>query len=443
MSLTDKHKKVVSGLAEDKAKRDASYEYDEKSKEPIAEGAFKGALASGLASRFIPAAKKGGSNWKSHAANLAVGVTGGALLGKKYNENKVNEAKKARRWLSDKRKEKEYIKSTEDIYKSSNIDNLNKYNVDPYKVAEDVAEDRKPKKRGIKELATDTLGGTAIGAALSVFSKGKYRKINMGRGAAIGGAGGAVSDVVDNGSEDSGLSKSRAGQVAAMGASFGASGAVDPLVNRLTGRLTSNKSYIAKEKKENLANIKKGKVGGKTNINSDFVIGHRTRGKPLKTITKGLGRPTLKAAGKYGLAGLGVGLGIDQLTQYLERKKLEKKASIHFSAKEAVSAKKYKEEEKLKKSFPVSTAIRVATAGAGYGIARKILGPKAGPVAAAAGLTYLVGSTAKDLIGRYNAKEYLKLNRSGKLSVLKEDVDDNEVGPGDIYKAVVLNRVIN
>jgi len=97
-------KKVTKDLVEDKAKRDASYEYGKDSLEPLGEGAFKGALSSGLSSRFIPKATKSGSNLKRQAANLLASTAVGAIAGKIYNDKKVDKAKAARNWLQTKRK---------------------------------------------------------------------------------------------------------------------------------------------------------------------------------------------------------------------------------------------------------------------------------------------------------------------------------------------------
>ncbi len=434
-----KDKKVVDSLAEDKARRDASYEYGKGSAEPVAEGAFKGALASGLAARFIPSSKKGGSNWKAHAANLAVGTIGGGLAGKLYNNSKVNDAKKAREYLADKRKQRAYIKETKEIYKDAADRQL--YGQDPYRLALEAAEDQKPKKRPGKEIIKDTALGGIIGAGLGALTKGRGRLMSVKRGAAIGGAGVAASDITDRGTEETGLNKSRAGQILGMGASFAASGAVEPTVNRLLGRYSKDSEYI----KEQYAKKAKGTKGFFSNKNgidghgAEFLKGHKTKGKSIKGIFKGIGKPTLKAAGKYGLIGLGVGTGIDYITR-----KLQKEASVVFSAGQAIKAKEFKAKKEIDRNIAAETALEFGGAGLAYaGVAKAMRANKKSFIAGAtAGATYLAGRAIGKMRDKMEAKEYMSKTRGEKLALLKQEVDDEHIGPTDMYKAVALNAII-
>lgn len=430
-----KEDKVAQQLAEEKAKRDASYEYGKDSKEPVASGAFRGALSSSLLSRIVKTKSRG-----KEAAILATGTAIGALAGKKYNDKKVEEASKARRWLADNRKEKRYIQSAKDIYKESAVNVPD----DAYSLAENAVEDKKPKKRKTSEVLKDSLGGAALGAGLGLITKGKFRGIAAKRGAALGGIGTAANDVVDNASGSADENASRTKQILGTGASFAASGAIEPGVNRLVGYSTKNKGYIGSERAEYNRLQKKPDRFWRNKSKPDFLIGADAKNKKdaAKALTKGLGKNTLKAAGKFGLAGLGVGVAIDQLSQYLKKRELKKESSIKMSSREAIRAKTHDMNEILNSNMLEDAAVNMVGAGLGYGISRKLFGPSASDAAAVALGLHLAGKTAKNLHDRYKAKKYLDLPYAGKLSDLKNEIEDKEIGASDIYKAVVLNRAL-
>jgi len=385
-----KEDKVARELAEEKAKRDASYEYGRDSKEPIAEGAFKGALSSGLLSRIIKTKSR-----PKEAAILAAGTAVGAAAGKVYNDKKVDDATRARRWLADNRKEKKYIKSATDIYKQSAAVIPD----DAYEIAESAVEDKKPKKRKTSEMIKDSLGGAALGAGLSLFTKGKFRGISAKRGAALGGLGTAANDIADNATGAGDENSSRKKQILGTGASFAASGAIEPITNRIVGYNTKNKEYIKNERAEYERLKKKPDRFWRNKAKPDFLVGAEAqRAKNTsKALTKGLARNTLKAAGKFGLAGLGVGLAIDQLSQYLKNRELKKESTVKMTARDAIRAKTHEMQKTLDDSIVGDVALNLAGAGLGYGITRKLFGPAASDAAAIALGMHLSGKAVKNI----------------------------------------------
>ena len=446
--MSIKSKNITTELATDKAKRDASYEYDKSSLEPVGEGAFKGALASGLLSRIAKT-----QSGKREAAIVAAGTAIGGLAGKKYNDGKVQKAERARRWLSDNRTEKGYMSENKDIYKKSSQtigDQVTSIKKDPYGSALSIAEESsKAEKKSKGGIVKDSMFGAALGAGLGVFTKGKMRGMAMKRGAAIGGAGVAASDVVDNGSEEAGFSKSRPGQIAGMGASFAASGAIEPFVNRLMGRYSKDKTFIHKEEASKVK--MKGSNHG-TNLpvpkpgkSSEFLKGHYTKGKGFGSIFKGLGKPTLKAAGKYGLMGLAAGAGLDYLTHKKPKNEgqVEKVASVQFTASEAIKGNTYKARESAKGNLFSDAVTNSAVAGAGMLVAERMFKPSSSKELIGAGAAYMLGKTLFDFGKRYKAKEYLGKTKAGKLAELQEDVNSNHLGANELYKAVVLNNVMD
>lgn len=427
-----KQEQVVGELVADKAKRDASYEYSKDSKEPVAEGAFKGALASGLTSRFI---RGGGA--KAQAANLVAGVTAGAAAGKIYNNKKVDKAQKARRWLSDNRKEKTYANKAKDIYKesSSALEDPRAIVKDPYGTATALAEENKPKKKTAKGVLKDVTGGALLGGAMGLLTKGKVRGLAVRKGAAIGGAGTAASDVVEGKSQDSGVSKTRAGQVLGMGASFAAGGAVEPAVNRVMGRFSKDKAAIQHEKDTFSSAWQKNKKAPK----SEFLKGENMKGLKFKDSLKGLKKPTLKAAGKYGAMGVGVGLLMDKLTH----PKLDKQASISFSSDDIIKAKTNRAKKRINHSYQKELAAGVGLSGLGYLVGRAIGGHKVGMAASGAGLAYVAKEGLSELKDRYDAREYMSKGRGEKLLALKEEYDENKIAPDTFYKTVALNHFLS
>lgn len=319
--MVESKKKVIEELATDKAKRDASYEYGSGSPEPMANGAFRGALASGLVSRVAKM-----KNRKAEAAVIAAGTLSGALAGKKYNDKKVDSAKRARKWLADHNSEKKYIAETKKIYKEASEGNpiaskISDYK-DPYSAVNAIAEENKPKKRKASELVSDTAIGSMLGAGISAIGGKKFRAIRALKGASIGGAGIAASDTIDNATESTGADKSRIGSIAGLGASFAAGGAVEPAANRLLGRYINNEKYVKSlkaPKKDDRNWLMKKLFKKKQGSDVDFLAGHASKGKKLSTAFKGAGKQTLKSAGKAGLFGLGLGVGIDYLTHKLKK----------------------------------------------------------------------------------------------------------------------------
>ena len=447
-----KDKKVINELVEDKAKRDASYEYSKNSIEPKAEGAFKGAVASGLAARFIKSNKNKSLNWKAHAANLAAGTIGGAIIGKIYNDKKVDKAQKARLYLADRRKGGKYIKENRDIYKSSNFKSIeqqtNKIVSNPYSSAVEVAKDQQPKTKGLWDVIKDSAGGAALGGAFGLMTKGKMRPIAVKRGASIGGAGMIASDIVDDGTNTINNSGSRIGNIMGIGASFAASGAVEPAVNRLLGRYSKNDVEYIKELKRRQKNGIKGFFTNKKGIDTqgyEFLKGYSNRNKPLKSVFKGMGASTLKSAGKYGLGGIGFGVGIDYLLNNMKKNEIQKTASVMFTSNDILKVRDRNAKEVANKSILKDTLVEFGGAGAGYLAVSKLLGlnKKHKIAGALAGTTYLSGRAIGKLYDKFKAKEYLSKSKTEKLSILKKDVDEDTIKPLDMYKAVVLNSVVS
>jgi len=400
-------KNVVEQLSEEKAKRDASYEYDKKSPEQAAEGGFKGALASGLASRFIPATKKGGgSNWKAHAATLAAGTAAGALAGKKYNDTKVDKAEKARTWLGNKKKAKEYAEKNKEIYKK----------------ADEAAP--KPGLSG-KDVATDVGAQAVAGAGLGALLGKKYRLLNAKRAALIGGSAAAAEDGLYSAAGDQ---KGLGGQMAAAGIAGAAGGAVEPGLNRVFGRVTKNKDYVKQSK------------------NADVSLGHSTKGKSVKSMTGGLAGKSLRNAGKWGAIGAASAYGLSKLTDYLANKnnsQLKKESGITFSAQDAVEAETAKANESLRQSRVGSIVRKAGLAGLGYIVGNKIGGHGAGKAVAGMTLAYSVPKFIHEESNRSAAKKFKRKNSRQKLLHVKEQMDADKFGTTDIAGAYTMVKGID
>ncbi len=438
MSYT-KIKRVEAELTEDKAKRDASYEYSKKSKEPVAEGAFKGALASGLSSRFVP--KKTG--WKGQAANLAAGVIGGGVAGKMYNDKKANNAEKAKKWLSSKNSEKEYGKKITGIYKKADVSLPQNSMHIPNQVAQANSAIEAEKKKGY-------LSSAAVGGGLGGLVGGLMRFKKGGVGGAIGGAViGAAGGLFDRAisSKTDKMEDSTAKTVGTMGATAGATAAAEPLANRAIGamsekaRASKNPYGMAgfmrrdfdryhdaemgylKDGNSHMFNRMKGYgtiknhlpfMPGATNDQLDYVSG----GKGVKSggVFKGVGKSMARKGGKWALGGLLAGYGMSKLTN--ANPDIEKQAELRMNLNDAVSIKDHSAKKDSNISIPTSILTNSAKAATLYAIGRYgINSPSIGKALGIAGGIYALGSVAGDINKKRNGSAFL-----GKSQIEKKDI---------------------
>ncbi len=506
MSSTSK-KKVINSLTEDKARVDASHEYSKNSIEPAAEGAFKGALSSSIASRLARESKfvsKRLPKTKSETLLVGAGTALGALAGKIHNDKKVEKAKKARDWLSNKKKKSAYIKSTREIYKQSNEYNI----VDPRTVTPEqarqmmYAETQKKKKEASdnmspKDIAKDTamwgIGGAVIGGlagrykglARAVLSKAKMMKpassattemLKRSRGArglagaakwgALGGATTAVQDTASslmskaNGPEKEN-DKNAGLKAAASGAAMvGAGGAVEPMMNRLIGKHVIAKTDKFGDIAKDTANEAKGyksKPAGRFNSFSKYIPfmgeGKSAEARQIqkgidaaknnKSIFTGLGKTTLRSTSRYGLAGAGLMYGMHRLGESLSDKNNQIKKTASMSGDDMINAENADARDVLNSSRIASVARKAGVAAAAYGAGKYFGGTHSAGVKSAGLATamYSAPKMLKEEYDRYSAKDFLSKNRGQKLSSIRKKEDGKKFGAEDLIGAYVGARV--
>ncbi len=500
-------KKVIESLTEDKAKRDASYGYGKGSVEPVAEGAFKGALSSSIASRMARESKflsKKMPKNKAETIMVGAGTTLGAVAGKIYNDKKVDKAVSARKWLSDKRKKSDYIKDTRKIYKQANeftaLDPRTMTTTQAQKIAYEQAkkkEKESSEKMSAKDIAKDTalwgVGGAIVGGLAGKYKGGIRALLSKTRlmkphgvaaanilrrssnarglaGAAKWGAVGAATTAATDGAA-SGMAKltekkdgtpgESSGLTAAAGgaAMMGASGAVEPLTNRLVGKhVMGKKDKFGDMARENASKMDgyKSKAPGRFNSVSKYIPfmgegkGMEARqikagmeaGKKSQSVFKGLLKPTLRSASRYGIAGAVGMYGLHRLGQYLSggNNNMQKTASL--SGNDLLSAENADAQNVLDSSRMASIGRKAGIAALAYGLGSYMSkGHASGLTAAKMTAFYSVPKLAKEEYNRHNANDFLSKTRGEKLSEIRKKEDGKKFGTEDLVGAYIGSRL--
>lgn len=263
---------------------DAAYRVKEKSYEPMGEGAFKGALASGIISRFLR--PKGGLHPNIDRGLIVGGAAIGGALGEANHRRKIIAKKKAKEIL--------------------------------YKQSDDVTTQTSPLMGG--------LAGAGLGAGLSAMTKGKSG--TRGKWALAGGLsgflGGYAGDLATNAfSKKVDEEEKRGNKLGALKAPlvFGVSGAVDgmlsPSVNKAIGYKMRNNPKMVDDIKAAAKESGKTGIFGKV-MGTDLEDRHLLEGvnhtKGASFFHKKLLGSSLKNAGRQGLIGAALGYGINKLT---------------------------------------------------------------------------------------------------------------------------------
>ena len=500
MSIDRKKKKVVSQLTEDKARNDASYAYSKNSIEPVAEGALKGALGSSIASRVLresDTARKVLPKNKTETAIVGAGTIIGAISGKMYNDKKVEQAKKARKWLSDKRRSNDYIKKTKDIYKqSSSIDGIQLTPEQARELAIKQMEEKRreqEQRRGVGDIVKETAafggGGAVVGGVMgSLKDVALQKKLNFLRFAknwkanallggskmgAIMGATTLIPSLIDSGvkkaEDEAGVDIEKKNPTAAMVASGaimgGASGFVEPTVNKFVGRhivprvdkdgnvvkdlnktikeRTKAPGFIMKHVPEKARPYIPFGGAGAVADEKEILSGVGTKGKPF---FKGLLKPSLQKATRYGVGGAIASYGIAKLLEHLQKKnqqnnQFQKTAS--FSASELISIKEDDARKKVSASRMASLGRKGGLAALGYAIGSKIGGKKTGEMLAKATLIYSVPKLIKEELDRHDANSFLSMSRPEKLSVVRKIDLDTKPGAKTLLHAYAGKRIFD
>ncbi len=481
MSDNTSAKKVIKTLSEDKAKRDASYEYGKGSIEPVAEGAFKGALGSSIASRVlksIPKTKK-----VSEAAIVGAGTLLGAVGGKVYSDTKANKAEKARKWLEDKKKS-DYSKKNEEIYKKASRTQDSIDGVASIDQARGMMESPKVSPVDMAKGALLFGGASAAMGGLGSLAGGKWAPAfksvpfikkyvfpemlkakaiaNAAKGGAIGVTAGVSQDVVNNASLETehalGVDSSGGSPVLAMTLGGAAAGASEPIVSRAIGKYVTANSKAKKTLVDGLEEVANKSTGSKHNILRYLPFGGGASSereilegvkRQNSSIFKGIGSPTLKSASRtaiaMGMFGYGISkipAAIQYLTERQQEKAMQKTASM--SGKELIRAKKSTSKDILDSSYTGSIARKGAIAGLGYLAGRKMFGTH-GAGAKAAGLTlaYSIPKLLHEAKQKNDAKSFLNQNKGGRLATIQKEEDGKIPGARDMIEAYVGARLIN
>jgi len=317
-----KKEQIARELAEEKAKRDAGYEYGEDSIEPVARGAFTGAISSGLLSRIIRPSTRVGEGLV-----IGAGTLGGAILGHFYNNKKVKQARAARQWLADHRAQREYGAKTRSLFKGAGV-RLPGGSDFVSQSTDMIPHPHRKKENKAWSLAKDTAINAGLGAALYGGFRALKHPLTMGtphnkkeiftsaiKGAGLFGATIPTSQAVyDLFRKEGGKNRDQAGTFAAYG--IGA-GMVEPLIMRAYGRHFATKSQVDKA----LENMKHSKYTVPIEEES-IVHGFRSRGPNSSTkFWSGLGGATKTKVIRNGLAGLATGYVIDQAMKHFKKNK--------------------------------------------------------------------------------------------------------------------------
>jgi hypothetical protein len=264
---------------------DASYRKKRSSTEPMKEGAFKGALASGLAARVIKPKSRMGE-----AALIGAGTALGSILGQKDHTKKLK-------------------------LKSKALSTLKKESFHP---------DNNPSEGS--SLMSDALMGGAMGGAMGAWTaptrgigRKKWGLISAGIGSLGGVLSGAAERRVLKAEQEHGQEKMRGGMALALGTGGAVEGAASPYIHKGIGALSKNRQDSAL--KQGLINEidthHRGtglwnKIGKKIGwMDEEKAMLEGTKNGRKNFFNKTMGKRSLKGGLKQGLMGAGVGLGLE------------------------------------------------------------------------------------------------------------------------------------
>jgi hypothetical protein len=404
-------------LVKEKAKRDASYEYGKGSVEPIAKGAFSGALSSGIASRIF----KPKSRW-GELALIAGGTLAGAFGGNAWNNYKLKKAQEGREWLKKHPAPPGNMGSSGMMVKTSSRSEQFRVN----------SEETPSRKIGLKDVGFDTAVGGGIGATLyglgsAIKSRGKvFSKVgrgSLGRAALKGGLiFGATSPTADIAAKLYGKAGGDDKDHAALFAAYGAgTGVAEPIATRLAGRYATSQD-TAKKLEETVS-----KASPFTDANEarNLLYGYKSKTKGSEFF-KHIRAATKKSIVRNALGGLALGYMVDKLSKR-HKKKLKKTASVIISVDEAIKAKEYEARKILEdSSLGKDLAITGGALLGGYG-AGKLAGYKhASKLGAAIVGGYGAFKALEHAIARERAKRFLKLPYHGKVYEVKKEHDEQQ-----------------
>lgn len=122
---------------------------------------------------------------------------------------------------------------------------------------------------------------------------------------------------------------------------------------------------------------------------------------------------------------------------------LNKKATVQFSAKDALSMRDYEAKEELKDSYFKSILPDAAVSAAGLGAATAMVGRKNIKYTAPVALTYLASKMISKALKRKENKDYLDRPKAGRLLEVKKENEEHIITPEHMYAGIVLNSVLD
>jgi len=332
MSTESKKKKIEKFLLEEQAKADALYPYTDKSVEPIAEGAWKGALLSGIGKTLHEAHKQHRLTLKGTLGYYVGGGALGALAGYVNNKNKVKKAKEARQFLADNRVRNNYVKEKKQILKQAALTPDEKTKI-LTETGIELSGNNKKQDSLIKSIATNTALGAVMGGVGGLATRMFGGKSNILRGAATmgvlsgtqAGLGNEIDKEISEHNKHNSISPATQLAIAT-----GLSSATEPLIYRAIGRAGGKNTVKLFEKEElkNLAQAKKThRQGGistkaknyllpnvlKEKYDSDFI--DMMKGRKGKFLDKDLLGHTMGKALWGTLLGYGIGKAVEKITK--------------------------------------------------------------------------------------------------------------------------------
>jgi len=239
MSKKTRDEQIKEYLLEEEAKANALYPYTEHSIEPIADGAWKGALAIGIPKTIHESFKGGRLSPKGVIGYYGIGSTIGGVIGYLNNKRNVEKARRARRFLINKKLDGKFAKEESVLAKSAALSEDAKQKIMEEAGIEinPIKHEEKKKKSVFKDSLLGGVNGGVIGAAMGLLG-GPKRII---RGAISGGVLGAVQTGVGEELEDELKKKHIMDPSTQLAATMAISSATEPIIYRGIGRLGGDK----------------------------------------------------------------------------------------------------------------------------------------------------------------------------------------------------------
>ena len=295
-------------LLEEQAKAEALYPYKKNSIEPIAEGAWKGALATGIMRTVHEAVTGQPVSARKMLGYYSLGGLLGALYGKVSNDRRVEQAEKAREFLINRKNARTYVKEKSDLVKSAARLSAEETGVlidNAQQIATQLGQTtlptvQKPKDDSLKSYLTNSAFSAGFGGVLgAIMGKGGRRVQAATRGTASGLMFGLASPLLEKAT--GGDTQPSATTLVASGA---LTGAAEPWVHYIAGLLSrpfksADKFYVHPDDKQTvLKALKKGEPVARPE-EAMFLKGRL--GDKLEA--KNFGLRALKTTAKGGLLG--------------------------------------------------------------------------------------------------------------------------------------------